>query len=254
MKIEFVPLLQIQREIYRRPRSPERFEEYLRVMLNKRRDEVVLPPLCAMNPMGKEHCATLLEAWLALDAEGVAARAVVETAERLGETADVFKIGLVLVDDLMGGGTNRWTTEFGFRSTNAPVSEKAARSSRRGWLAGVLWTSETPAVETAQEAVRLPIYRAAYAQAHGPAGTLRELLAQEGWVMAMSGCAPPALNAAEFARTAEILAPHLNARDVPTLISCLFGDPAALALGYSPLGLNERAGVALALHQAQTGR
>jgi hypothetical protein len=35
------------------------------------------------------------------------------------------------------------------------------------------------------------------------------------------------------------------------VIACLYGDPAAHALGYPPQGLTDRAGFALALHDAR---
>ena len=69
--------------------------------------------------------------------------------------------------------------------------------------------------------------------------------------MAMAGCSRPMLTADDIAYTREVLAPYLNAKDRPTLIACLFGDAAAHALGYSPQGLSDRAGLALALNHAQ---
>jgi uncharacterized protein YjaZ len=71
--------------------------------------------------------------------------------------------------------------------------------------------------------------------------------------MAMAGCSEPNLDPADLEYTREVLQPHLQARDRPTLIACLFGDPAALALGYPPQGLSHRAGLALALNDAQAG-
>ena len=79
------------------------------------------------------------------------------------------------------------------------------------------------------------------------------MLAQEGHVMAMAGCSEPSLDAADLDYTREVLQPHLQATDLPTLIPCLFGDPAAHALGYPPQGLSPRAGLALALSEARIG-
>ncbi len=71
--------------------------------------------------------------------------------------------------------------------------------------------------------------------------------------MASSGCTGPVLAPDQLARTREIIALHLDAlaTDLPTVIPCLFGDEAAVSLGYTPLGLPERAGLALALHDAR---
>jgi len=96
------------------------------------------------------------------------------------------------------------------------------------------------------------IFRAAYVLEHGAALNLASMLAQEGHVVAMAGCSEPSLDAGDLDYTREVLQPHLRARDLPTLIACLFGDPAARALGYPPQGLTHRAGLALALSEALT--
>ena len=67
----------------------------------------------------------------------------------------------------------------------------------------------------------------------------------------MAGCLEPALNADEIAYTREVIAPHLDTKNYPTIMACLFGDEAAQALGYAPMGLSERAGFALALHDGR---
>jgi hypothetical protein len=55
----------------------------------------------------------------------------------------------------------------------------------------------------------------------------------------------------ELAYTRTVITPHHDAHDRATVIACLFGDTAANALGYPPMGLTERAGLALALSEAR---
>jgi hypothetical protein len=86
---------------------------------------------------------------------------------------------------------------------------------------------------------------------HGPAHTLREMLTQEGHVMALAGCSGLTLEAEDIAYTREVLNPHLSAEDTRTCIECLFGDAAARTLGFTPRGLSPWAGLALALHDAR---
>ena len=273
MKIEYVPLLRIQRDLYAIPRGMERFQAYLKVMTTPERDDLALAPLAGMNPMGKDHIPALLDQYLAMDAEAIAKAAAEEVAARLTDVAIERKIGLVIVDDLMGGWTNRYTTEFGLtfggRSvamTQAEASGGAAgeaageaaipstapkRRQYREWLSAVLWTSETPTAEGVRVAARLPMYRAACMERHGAPRTLGEFLTQEGEVMAAAGCAGPTLEADDLEYTREVLAPLLGAEDWPTIVAGAFGDPAARELGYKPHGLSHRAGLALALHDAR---
>ena len=97
------------------------------------------------------------------------------------------------------------------------------------------------------------ILRAAFIQRNHEAQTLGEMLRQEGEVMCASGCDKPALDDDDLGYTREVLEPYLTRTDQPTVITALFGDEAARQLGYPPLGLSSRAGLALALHDARSG-
>ncbi len=83
---------------------------------------------------------------------------------------------------------------------------------------------------------------------HGSARTLREMLTQEGQVMALAGCSGPTLDAEDIAYTREVLIPYLGADDKRTCIECLFGDAAGRTLGFTPRGLSPWADLAQALH------
>lgn len=243
MKLEFVPLLQVQRDLYRLPRGWERFRAYLQTMIDPETEDPRLP-LSAMNPMGKDHAPTLLDRYLAFDADGLAARAVTEAESRLSNVEGEFKVALVIADDAMGGWTNRYSSEFKVRSGSKPLH-------KRGWITGTLWTSETPSAQATREETLTAVYRAAHIQQHGFAVTLREIMAQEGYAMAMAGCSKPSLDDDELEYAREVIAPNLDTKDYPIVITSLFGDVAAASLGYSPPGLSERAGFALALSDAQ---
>jgi len=238
MKFEFVSLLPTQRELYAVPRGAERFEAYLKAMLNVNGDEVRFP-LMGMNPMGREHVPALLDDYLSLDAEGVAEQALGEVAGEVAGIPGEYKVALVLVDDAKGGWTYRYTTEFGHY-----FQEQALF--KRGWLVAILWASERPSAAAVRAEVRAVVHRAAYVAQHGAARTLRQMLEQEGTVRARAGGADPALSDEERAYTHDVITPLLDAEDMPTILSVLFGDAAALELGYTPLGLVERAGLAWA--------
>ena len=243
MKLEFVPLLQVQRDLHRMPRGWERFRAYLQTLMDPETKDLKLP-LAAMNPMGKDHVPALLDQYLAFDADGLAARAVAEAESRLSNVEGEFKVALVIVDDAMGGWTNRYSNELTARSGSKPLH-------RRAWITGALWTSETPSEQTTREETLTAVYRAAHIQQHGFAATLGEIMAQEGYAMAMAGCSKPSLDEDELEYTRAVIAPKLDTKDYPFVITSLFGDPAAASLGYTPPGLSERAGFALALRDAR---
>lgn len=242
MNLEYVPLLQVQRDLYSLPRGFERFREYLRTMIDPDSGDLKLP-LVAMNPMGKDHLPQFLDKLIEMDADGEAARAATEAKSILKAEPGEYKVCLVVSDDLRGGWTNRYTAEFDYR-----FRQKAYY--KRGWIAGILWTSETYTTEQIREEVQLCLFRAAYVQQHGYARTLGEMLAQESYAISMAGSASPTLDPDDLAYTREVLASYLDKTDLPTLIAALFGDAAAQQLGYPPLGLSLRAGLALALDNA----
>jgi hypothetical protein len=263
MNLDYVPLIRVMRKLHDIPRGQppdfngmKRFRQYLRTIFDYDRKVCKLPTLLAMNPMGKDHVTALLDAYLAMDADGIGARATAEAAARLADVPGDFKVGLVVCDDLMGGGTNRYDCElayrFGpdyFRTGNSPP--KLPRGLKDLWLQGTLWSSEAPSERAVREAILTAAHRVAYMHRHGPARTLRDMLAQEGQVMARAGCSGPTLDAEDIAYTREVLIPYLDADDMRTCIECLFGDAAARTLGFTPRGLSPWAGLALALHDAR---
>jgi hypothetical protein len=233
----------------------ERFRQYLRT-ISPDGATLDLPSLVSMNPMAKEHVTALLDALLALDADGVAGRAVAEASPEVAEGPGEFKVTLVVVDDLKGGWTNRYAEEFTHRFGSgppAPPDFRLPRWTKHFWVNGILWSSEAATERAVREAVLTAIHRAAYVLRHGPARTLRAMLAQEGHIMARAGCAGPVLDEEDIAYTREVLAPFLDADDKRTAIECLFGDAAGSTLGFTPRGLSPWAGLALALHDARPG-
>jgi hypothetical protein len=244
MNLEYISLLQVQRDLYALPRGFERFSEYLRTMIDADTGDLKLP-LVAMNPMGKDHLPPFLDKLLEIDADGEAARAVAEAQAIFKTEPGDYKVCLVVSDDLLGGWTNRTTSEFGYRFAQKPFY-------RRGWIVGLLWTSESYTPEQVGEEIKLCLFRADYVQRHGYARTLGEMLAQEGYAMKLAGAKTPTLDPDDLAYTREVLAPYLSNKDQPTLIAALDGDVAARELGYPPLGLSPRAGLALARDNAKS--
>jgi hypothetical protein len=245
MDFEYVPLLTVQRDLYRLPRGPERFREYLRTLIDKDANDMRLP-LTSMNPMGKDHLPVFLDALLAMDADAAGARAVERTRGALAAEPGSFRACLVVADDLMGGWTNRYTSEL------ALLTDQSAFR-KRGWVTVNLWTSETYSYPRVEGETAACLFRTAYAQRHGYAKTLGDIIGQETDTAARMREAVPEwdgsesfLDEEEAAYTREILAPLSDHEDTPTLIATLFGDEAAKQLGHAPLGLSRRAGLRLA--------
>jgi hypothetical protein len=104
-----------------RPTARLQFRHFVRrIFLRKKNGEidenaVYLIPLLAINPMAKDHLTALLDAYLAMDADGIGARVAAEAAARHADVPGDFKVGLIVADGLKGAGTNRYEYEFTFR-------------------------------------------------------------------------------------------------------------------------------------------
>jgi hypothetical protein len=109
----------------------------------------------------------------------------------------------------------------------------------------MLWVSEVPSAQQLRQSVLVNIYRTGYLQRHGPSQSLGEILAQEGAAAAFAGIAPQ-FDAEDLEYSRAVLEPLLQERSYPLLIAALYGDAAARSLGYEPLGLSDRAGLAVA--------
>ncbi|MFN8062557.1 MAG: hypothetical protein U0Q12_25620 [Vicinamibacterales bacterium] len=243
--VEYVPLLRVQRDLYSLPRGMDRFRAYIATMVDAESGDLALP-LVAMNPMGRDHVPALIDEYLRLDADGLAGTVVRAASTGTLASAGTLsraKVSLVVADDLKGGWTNRYCTEFTQRFESRAMY-------RRGWLVGLLWTSESPSAALAEREALAALYRGAHIARHGFAATLGELLAQEGAAMRHAGWDSPTLDADDLAYTRHVIAPLAGARDRATIMACIFGDEAATTLGYQPRGLSARAGLALALADA----
>ena len=252
MNLSYVPILQLQRDLYEMPRDRARFDAYIKLIANDEGDDMALLPLVIANPMAKEHVNDDLDVLLAMDADGIGERTAHEiSSQLLPDAPGTFDAGLVIADDT-GGWTNRFTWEHDLRfGPDRLRNRKGGPIGKRNWITGVLWTGVPYSEETIRETLLAAAYRVDHVQRNGPPVTLRDKLAQEGWVLAMAGCTEPVLDDDDLEYTREVIEPFGDATEMRTAVECLFGDEAARGMGFTARGLSAWAGIALALHDAR---
>lgn len=240
MKVTYLPVLRILRDLYVQPRDVRRFQQYVATLTGDTEDVVI--PIGVANPMAKEHAVAKIDELLALGADDVGAEAAASAHARLsGVASDVkIKAALVLADDVGGGWTNRFTTE-------AMVRFPSRGALKRPFATALAWTSESPTAEDISQEVLAAIYRVAYQQQKGLPARLRDMLEQEGLAGVFAGTRP-VLTSDELARARRVIhALDADTAPYPVIFASLYGDQAAEQLGYRPLGLPARAGFAVAL-------
>ncbi|MFC3834686.1 MULTISPECIES: hypothetical protein [Deinococcus] len=245
MPFTLVSTLPRLRAVYAVPRGPARFQAYIDAVVGgaQATADVAVPPLVAANPMARGDAAAVLDAWLALDAEGVAADVLREAAAELDAPPTPVRVGLTLLDDEGGGWTDRLVNDAArFRAGHTLA--------QTGWVSVPLWTSEPPSLAALRGSVREAAWRAVHVARTGDPRTLRAMLSQEGRAAAFAGRLPT-LDADDLAYTRAVIAPHLGSDHQPLTLAAFYGDPGARAWGYAPLGLSPWAGRDVGLDDAR---
>ncbi len=226
--VTVVPTLQRMADIYRLPReggakSP-RFMAYHKVVGTI----WGLPPY---NPMAGPHALEAVEGLLALGAEALTAEAAGEAVQRLGYAGEVT---LAVVLAAPGVWTDRVANEVRHRT----IDER-----RSGHGTVLQWTRELPTRQGVRREAMAEVARVAWTAIHGPARTVRAVLAREGLAYAMDDA--PFAELSDRERTALVDALQIigDSAAPSEIVAIAHGDDAALALGYSPLGLAVLAGV-----------
>lgn len=243
--VTVVPTLARMAEIYRLPReggnASPRFREYVRHVEHEW-------GLVAYNPMAGDAAAAAVDHLIALDAEtvaGDAASAVAATAHHDSP------ITLAVIVRSAGMWTDRIATVVQDRTAAAP--------SRPGHGLVQLWSREPISssqlrVESAAECARI-VWHAQ----HGPATTVKAVLAREGFAYATAarrmdealpyGAATP-IDHATVDAALELLG---DSREQSDSASVLFGDVVATAMGWTPLGIPDDGGYRVAIERALSG-
>jgi hypothetical protein len=251
MRLRLHPILRELRALYRVEGVMPRFRAYTELMTaGPQSGQKQFLPLGAFSPMGQRQ-AEVLDALLALDAEGEAAREGVRIEAELADMPHVFRVLLVVVDQPGNGWTQRWLTdaEWRFQGKYDGLPQSAPAVGFDRWVTVQLWPDEAPGLDAVRREVRASVWRAAWQARHSLPLTLRQMLAQEGGAARFVGEAQP-LDPDELAYTGEILTPLRDSDHWPSCFAALYGDEAARAAGFPPLGLSHRAGFALALADA----
>lgn len=245
MKFEFVPVLEQLKVIYSIPSSSSRFEQYLSTVVAgaTKASELALPPLVKANPMAKSHVLDYVNTLIELKAEEIAQEAVHVANLKFAEVfhAIPISLGLTVLDDAKGGWTNRFINDIERLQVKAELQ-------KTGWLTIPFWISEDLTTDRIYQRVMEWIKRAIIALDKGDPITLAEVMFQEGHALAFAGqIVQLPTDDLEYSYT--VIEPYLDQEEHSIIVACMYGDPGALAWGFSPLGLSLDAGFQVALAQ-----
>lgn len=229
MKFTLLPVIDDMLSLYSLPRGQERFTTYLQLLQGELKGDLS-KPLGGFNPMAKEHVREQLEAMKKMEVEKLIAGTLDEINRKAVDSKSVFQVALNLSDDLMGGWTNLYVSDYQSKFRLSALI-------RRRFCVVMFRTSESVTENLIRLRTRSACQRSIYASQHGALSTLREHLLQEQYVMQNAGGEYSATQEPE--RCKELYTQHLETQDESLLLDLLYGDPAALSLGRKPSGLRE---------------
>lgn len=232
IRVSLVPALEAQRRLCETPPGMGRFREYLEEMLGGTQD--VRVPIAEFNPMGKEHVARAIDAWIRVGAEDIVREAAKKTALRLAPIDDELRLAVVVIDDLGGDWSDRDRVDARFRFEDQSRIE-------RGFATVNVWASEAADGRVLRRRTEASIYRTLFQRRYGLPRTLAERMRQEGLVARFIRDEGRATDA-EVA----LVRAHEHDDDFATSYALFYGDEAARKQGLKPLGAQRGAATRVA--------
>ena len=236
MKFEVLPILSIMEELYQQPISTERFKAYLAKLQGKTKKDLVLP-IAGFNPMAKEHVLQKVRELQQLEAEQLMQEVVDQlnataTTEHQGTT---IKIALNVADDLKGGWTNRYTTDFDSKfKINSLVD--------RDFCTPYFWSSEHYTSALIKRRTLAYAYRTLYWKQHSKLITLQDHLDQEIFVHSNLPTTNRLKDASPFQNIKAFYDSNKQSETYTLLFNFFYGDAASKSLNYPVYGIKKANG------------
>ncbi|MCW3070186.1 MAG: hypothetical protein JWO44_76 [Bacteroidetes bacterium] len=227
------PLLDTMIDLYGKPRSMERFREYLNILQGTTKEDMVVP-VGNFNPMGKEHLLEKLEELKKLNAEELMKESLSEINGRIdNKLPSTFKVSIAVADDLKGAWTNRYTTDYDSKfKLNALIT--------RNFCTPLFWTSETFSEELVKTRTLEYCLRTLYWLNAPKPQTLAQHIAQERFAAGKSfrKKAPEC----DFASLEQFYIQHKDSERYDIIFNFLYGDAACKELGFPAYGISDAFG------------
>jgi len=231
LTFELTPIIDIMFDLYQKPRTFERFKEYIATLEGGKKGDLTLP-IGGFNPMAKEHVMDKLRELKNLNAEQL----IKDTLKELNdghpvkENANTFKVALNLSDDLKGGWTNRYTSDYDSKF-------KINGIMNRNFCIPIFWSSENYTEQLIKNRTREYCYRTIYRLTTPKPETLEEHILQEKFVYEKSKTLSS--TKVNFNELQLFYQKNKDTTDYVTIFNFLYGDEATASLGNKTLGISD---------------
>lgn len=221
------PILKTMIDFYQKPRSMQRFQDYLKILKGNSKDDMLVP-IGNFNPMGKEHVLEKLIELRELDVEAVIGETI-KTVNKENILKQEFNVSLALADDLKGAWTNRFTTDYDSKfKLNALVA--------RNFCTPLFWTSEKFSKELIHQRTAEACYRTIYWLNRPKPVTLKDHILQEAFVADKCSSTVKTDNQKEILNFYNT---HKQSEEYSLIFNFLYGDEACTQLRFPVYGIKE---------------
>jgi hypothetical protein len=226
MEFRVLPVIDLMLALYEKPLAPERFHAYLKLLQGNSKGDILLP-VYAFNPMAKEDAIEKLKALKALDAEEIIKELLPELNAAVAGYKDQSTIGIALnlSDDLKGGWTNRYTSDYDSKfRINALVT--------RNFCTPILWAGEDHTLEIIKQRIKEYAWRSVYRKMNPAPLILKDHVTQESFVALHAGTVLPIEIETAQNDTAGLYETHRDSEDYHVIFNFLYGSKAAASLEF----------------------
>lgn len=232
MKFRLRPILSEIKELYLKPISNKRFEDYISKLQGGSKGDLALP-IGGFNPMAKEHMINKINELENIDAEKIMEDTIESLNSNIKQSnSKEIIVVLNIADDLKGGWTNYYTTDFDSKfKLNAFV--------KRNFCVPYFWTSEVFTQEIIRKRTKEYISRIIYRLENPQPVTLEQHLEQEIFVATNTN---GKVYEAENILFKEIESYYLNNRhsdEYDKIFNFFYGDNGSENLGFKKYGIKE---------------
>jgi hypothetical protein len=225
MLFTVLPVVDTMIDLYEKPRAVERFQEYIKMLQGETKGDLAFP-ISGFNPMAKEHILDHLKELKKVGAEQIMEDALVDINEKFnGQFLNrIFKVALNLSDDLKGGWTNRFTSDYDSKfKINGLIS--------RDFCTPVFWTSEKIIPQEISRRTQEYVFRTIYWLTYPKPVTLKEHVLQEIFVSKQMAFDYKD-DGKDFSTMHNFYLQHENATDYSVIFNFFYGDKGSQSLGF----------------------
>jgi hypothetical protein len=231
MKFTLLPTIDIMLDLYQQPRGLERFQAYLKTLQGNTQGDLALP-IGGFNPMAKEHIIEKLTQLKQLDTELIVENILNDLNQKFAQqnANRHFKVALNVSDDLKGGWTNRFASDYDSKFGFSGLIN-------RDFCTPIFWTSEDFTQAKISQRTLEYALRTIYWLTTPKPKTLKEHLAQEIFVASESQ-GKNQLQMADFEDFDKFYTENQHSDNYQLIFNFFYGDQASLSLGFKPYGMN----------------